>query len=580
MTSLVFAKVSATNSSLNDWSFLYLLLGGYVAAVVALFAFGRGSAATRIPDALERLSRIPAWAAASMATALFGVFTAGQGFYSDVAWHIALGRDKRLFTPPHTAIVVGLGFIALSGVLGIATATIQRVDVGFRVGRLRVPFSMLPLLALGGAAVSGFPLDDIWHAKYGIDVTMWSPTHMLMIVGASLTGLAAWLALAEAGVSPRRSGWARGAHVVAAFLTLLGLAASQGEFTFGVPQFQQLYHPVLVMIAGGFAFVAIRMVLGSWWGLGIAVANVALFSSHLSESRGPVHTRTGGIYLASALAVELAARLVGTERRLRFAIAAGAGVGTIGLAGEWLWNRGARQPWNGSLMPEALLLGLLAAVGSCVVATAFASAVRRDRKGLMSPAAVIVGGLAVVVSLVIPFPRHGDGPRAAVHLERVGGDRALVHVSLDPPDAAHGAHWFQASTWQGGALVLAKMVDEGGGRYVSAKPIPVDGPGKSLVRLHKGSKMVAIPVHLPADPEIGAVEVPAVDRTTQFVREGRYLMRESHGGAAWFAVLIYCLLATVAAVWVAAFILAASRVPRDEPSEVPSPEEKAHALVA
>ena len=133
-----------------------------------------------------------------MATALFGVFTAGQGFYSDVAWHIALGRDKSLFTAPHTAIVVGLGFIALSGLLGVVFATVQKADVGFRIGALHVPWSMLPLLALGGAAVTGFPLDELWHAQYGIDVTMWSPTHMLMILGASFVGMAAWLVLAEA----------------------------------------------------------------------------------------------------------------------------------------------------------------------------------------------------------------------------------------------------------------------------------------------------------------------------------------------------------------------------------------------
>ncbi|MBA3654675.1 MAG: hypothetical protein H0W70_10850, partial [Actinobacteria bacterium] len=375
---IMFAKVSAQGSALNDWTLLVVLLAAYGAAVVALFAFGKGPLLERIPNALGRLTRIPGWAAAAMATALFGVFTAGEGFYSDVAWHIALGRDKALFTPPHTAIVIGLGFIAISGVLGILFATLQKADVGFRVRALRVPWSTLPLLALGGAAVCGFPLDELWHQKYGIDVTMWSPTHMLMILGASFVGLAAWLVLAEAGVSPTRSPWARGSHVVAAFLTLLGLAASQGEFTFGVPQFQQLYHPVLVMIAGAFAFVAIRLVLGRWWGLGIALANVALFSGGISEGGGPVVTRSGGIYLATAVAVELAAWVAGTDRRLRFALVAGAAVSTIGLAGEYAWNVGARQPWTGSLFPEIILLAALAAVGSAIVATAFASAVRRE----------------------------------------------------------------------------------------------------------------------------------------------------------------------------------------------------------
>ena len=68
---------------------------------------------------------------------------------------------------------------------------------------------------------------------------------MLMILGASLTGLAAW-ALAGAAVRPADGRWAQGVHLVCAWLTLQGLVASQGEFSFGVPQFSQLFHPVLI----------------------------------------------------------------------------------------------------------------------------------------------------------------------------------------------------------------------------------------------------------------------------------------------------------------------------------------------
>jgi hypothetical protein len=573
------AKVSAEGSALGSWRPLTGLLIFYGAIVIALFVFGRGSPLARIPNALGRVTKIPGWAAAMMGTALFGVFTAGQGFYSDVAWHIALGRDNELFTAPHTAIVIGLGLIALSGLLGIVCATAQRAEVGFRVGSMRVPWSSLPLLALGGAAVTGFPLDELWHEQYGIDVTMWSPTHMLMILGASFVGLAAWLVIAEAGVSPTRSPWARAAHVLAAFLTLLGLAASQGEFTFGVPQFQQLFHPVLVMIAGGFTFVVIRLVHGPLWGLGIALANVALFTLDISSGDGPVDTRTGGIYIASAAAVELVAWVVGTDRRLRFALAAGIGVGTLGLAGEFWWNTGARLPWRASMFPEVIGLALLAAIGSAVVAAAFGAAVRGERSVGMQGAAVALGGLAVLVSLIIPFQRDGaDGTRAAIALEKVDADNAIVRVTLDPPDAAEDARWFQAITWQGGDLVLADMKRDGApGRYVSESPVPAYGDGKTLVRLHKGSHMLGLPVHLPADEEIGAAEVPAIDRTGTFVRETKFLMREAKGGPAWFAIAVYALLTGIAVVWVGAFVVAARRVLRPE---TPAPQEQEYALVA
>jgi hypothetical protein len=40
------------------------------------------------------------------------------GLYWDVGWHIDFGRNKALFTPPHTMIVIGLAGIVYS--VGIA----------------------------------------------------------------------------------------------------------------------------------------------------------------------------------------------------------------------------------------------------------------------------------------------------------------------------------------------------------------------------------------------------------------------------------------------------------------------------
>ena len=251
------AKVASDGSALTSWTPLFVLLGAFGAILVGLFVFGRSGDTTsktarfllRIPDGLERIVHIPGWAAATVGMALFGVFVAGQAFYNDVAWHVALGRDKNLFTAPHTGIVIGLGLILMSGAIGVLLASLQRVDTTLRWRAVRVPWSTLPLLALGGAAVTGFPLDELWHNAFGVDVTMWSPTHMLMILGAAFVGVAAWLVLADAGVKPHDNRWSMGVHVLAAWLTLLGLVAPLGEFSFGVPQFQQIFHPLILTIA-------------------------------------------------------------------------------------------------------------------------------------------------------------------------------------------------------------------------------------------------------------------------------------------------------------------------------------------
>ena len=580
------AKVDGSGSELASWSPLVTLLIVFAVIVVALIAFGRSGNVDskaakfllRTPDALERLTKVPGWAAAVVGLSLYGLHVAGEGFYSDVAWHITLGRDDSLFTAPHTSIVLGLGFIFLGGLVGIGFASLQQVETGLRWKAVRIPWSTLPLLTLGGAALLGFPLDEIWHRTYGVDVTMWSPTHMLMILGASFSGLASWLVLAEAGVRPKK--WGRGMLVVASWLTLQGLSAPLGEFSFGVPQFQQIFHPLILCIASGFALVAIRLVHGRFWAFGITAVNLALMSSDIlslgGDTAGPVETRDAGLFVASALVVEVVAFVLGTRRSTRFAIASGLGVGTLGLAGEWAWNSQAYQPWNTNLLPDAAILGTIAAVAAALVGVAFAraagAAAVQDATDRPSARVVAVAGLVVLVALALPMPRKVGDVRATVTIEDAGRmeataltdahEQAYVEVELDPAGAADEARWFQATSWQGGGLVLADMEEVSRGRYRSAEPVPVGGRWKTLVRLHRGGELMTVPVFLPADPEIGEPEISAVDRTQPFESETDYLLRETRPGEQLVANLIYGLLAAVAIAWIASFAVASARIGR------------------
>src|SRR3546814_5545051 len=221
-------------------------------------------------------------------------------------------------TAPHAGILIGLVMILGAAVVGTLVATFERVD-GIHLGALRVPRSLVPLWALGLGAVSGFPLDEVWHTEYGIDVTMWSPTHMLMILGATFTGMAAWLVLAESGVRATDGEIGRGAHVVCGWLTLQGLLAPQGEFTFGVPQFSLLFSPILLCLAAGLGLVAFRIVHGRWWVLGFVVVNFALqvtgFPAFGSDA-GPVATRFGATFLLGGPVVEVVAGVWGQADRV------------------------------------------------------------------------------------------------------------------------------------------------------------------------------------------------------------------------------------------------------------------------
>lgn len=556
-------------SSLASWTPFWGLVGVFALLAAGCFVLGRPSSArwpmlhplSRIPEGLTRVTGVPGWAAVAIGTALFGLLVAGQGFYADVSWHIALGRDDELLTAPHSGILLGLVMVLGGAVLGTVVATFEGIE-GLRLGALRVPRSLLPLWALGLGAVSGFPLDEVWHREYGVDVTMWSPTHMLMILGATFTGLAAWLILAESGVRPTDGRWGRGAHLVCGWLTLQGLLAPQGEFTFGVPQFSLLFSPILIGLASGLGLLAIRLVHGRWWTLGLVVVNFAIqttgFLDFGSEDGGPVDTRFAATFLLSAVVVEVAAHLLGTGDKVRLAVVTGVGVGTVGLAGEWAWNTDAWQPWTSALLPEAVVLTTIGAVGAAVLGVAFTRGVRRATdEAPLSSAVVGLAALACLAVIVVPLRRPTGDVEAAVQLEPAGAGRVVVTATLTPADAADDAYWFQASSWQGGGLELATMEPTGApGEFRSSQPLPADGLWKTLLRLHRGSEMMALPIYLPADPEIDEPEIPAVDRTAVFRTEREYLLRETHAGNGWLSPVIHLTLVAVASLWALAFVVA------------------------
>lgn len=594
-SSLVFAhggSGSSGGSGLASFGPVWMLLGSFGVVFAVLWARGRPNPEwgrlrflSRAPDSLERLTGLPGWAASAIGLALFGLVLAGQGFYSDVAWHIAYGRDDDLLTSPHTSILAGLLFIVAGAVLGSVVATLDRVPdtVAVPVLALRIPRSLLPMWALGLGALAGFPVDDIWHRTNGVDVTMWSPTHMLMILGASLTGLAAWLVLGSTGVGPTTSRWGRGLHVTCAWLTLEGLIAPLGEFTFGVPQFSLLYAPILVCLAAGLALVAMRLVLGTGWTLGISIAAFAFMASGRDRDL-PINTRFVGVFIVSAVFVELAAYVLGTDRRLRFAIVSGVGIGTLGLAAEWVWNEQAHQPWTTSLLPTAAVLGTIVAVATAVIGAALAPALGAAEPPAPNPTRLAgrTAWLALattVVVLMIPLNRGTGNVTASVHLDRAGPGQAYVEARVEPLDAAADAYWFQATAWQGGGLVLATMQPTGTpGQYRSDVALPIEGHWKTLLRLHRAGEMMAIPVYLPADPSIDAAEIPAVDRQAAFEVERKYLLRETRGGNAWLTLVVHGFFAFVCALWAIAFA-AAMRPPRPREQHDRRSADHASALV-
>jgi hypothetical protein len=564
----------------SEWFYVFAPFQIYLITVCVLVCYGEHGDERnwikqffkRISTCLERWTGYPGWAMAGALSGLVMLGTAAIGVYWDVGFHVDYGRDQQLFTPSHTMIVLGLGGLVYSAVIAILFASLDEADVGLRVGPVRVPWSAATLAAFGLGGVAAFPLDALWHDAYGVDVTLWSPTHLQMVFGGSLATIVLWLMLREGRYGQRSDPTllGRAIEVTAFGAIMVGLSVAQGEFDFGVPQFQVLYLPVLVATAAGLGLVLARLALGRWGAVKAVVAFLVIRGVIALLVAGPFNQTLPQfpLYVVAALAVEGMAFLVGTESRLRFALAAGAVVGTVGVAADLLWlNALSEVHASPQILPKAALLAPVAAIGAGLLGAALARPVPGGTR--LPGVAALAGGLALLAALAYPLPRNVGHVEADIRLRPVG-DRATVEVQLQPADAAKSATAFGILSWQGGGRVAASLEEVAPGRYVSSAPLPVSGRWKTVVGLQRGDEVMAVPVYLPADPEIGAPEVPAVAEKHQaFARNTTWLLREQHAGAAWVANAAYTGVAVVVLAWIGLYALCAFKLTPTEGEAVP-----------
>lgn len=535
---------------------------------------GRTKALTRLGAFSERVSGLPAWAALPLAVAGGALVMAAFGFYWDVATHIDNGRDPGPFAnPSHYFIIFGLLGIATGGYLGLLLGAPASLKTGVRIREgWHAPLGSILLVVCGGIAVMGFPLDDVWHRLFGQDVTLWGPTHIQMVGGASLSTLAAWILLSEGrrgAAGPERPMW-RWLEIPIAGAFLVGLSALQAEFDYSVPQFRMLFHPVLLALAAALALVPARIRLGRGGAL-VAVAFFIGLRAVLSLVIGPGFGHTTlhlPLYLTEALLVELVALRVPPQRQISFGASCGLAIGTVGVAGEWLWSRiGMPFGWSQPLLSEIWVATLAAVAGGVIGgligrALSDPGAAREAAPRFVAAAAA----LGVVFALAYPLPISNDVEgTATVTLEDPGARRSAATVELEPATVADDALWFNVTSWQGGGSHLADLEPVGEGTY-RAEPFPIAGSWKSLIRLHTGSSIVAVPLYLPEDPAIPAEEVPAeASFTRAFVLDKKILLREAKDTPAWMSWIGYTVLGLIVVVWVSILAWGAARMDKNGP---------------
>ena len=558
-------------------------VGFFAVAVVVVLgvAHRRRQVLAPLAREVEHRTGLPAWAALPGAITGVSLLVAVVGYYWDVSWHIDRGRDPGAFAnPAHWLIIIGLDGIAFAGVLALIlgdrkTATSVEVRPGWHV-----PVGGILLALCGLIALAGFPADDLWHRLFGQDVTAWGPTHIQMIGGASLATLAAW-ALGVEGArcrvdrddrEARRDAMIdRGRDILVGGGFLIGLSTLQIEFDFGVPQFRQLFHPVMIVLAASIALVAVRIRAGR----GAALAAVAFFllvngtlSWAITEPLGR-STMHFPLYLVEALVVEAVALVIPRRRQLTLGLVAGLGIATVGLAAEWAWTHVFFPlPWGTALLPEAPVLALVAGAGGGILGGLTGRALAPESLPRQATprgwAAAAWVGAFVCLALPLPMTAHRDWETTVTYDEVASplADRAaIVTVELSPPAAAQGAddaNWFGVVAWQGsedgdGGLVIADLEPVGDGVWRTDRPVPLADPWKTMVRMHTGTSLQALPLHLPEDAAIPApaVELASGD-TAPFLPDKQVLQREARTDNIWLERAAYLLLTAIALWWVAA----------------------------
>lgn len=521
-----------------------------LATLAAIIAFRRGGARPlgRAARWAGRVTRVPGWAALPAMIALAGGAMALAGAEWDIALHIDEGRDDGpLGTAAHYPILIGLLILFVAGLLAVGLAPPEGPQASRAAIRIRgfwpIPASAAVMLAASAMAFLAFPLDDVWHRIFGQDVTLWGPTHIMLIACAGLGTLSLILLLVEGarttGIATPRLRGVLGRlapiPVLCAVIVLAVFTLEMDEFNFGVPQFRLVWHPVLIVVASTFAFVVARIWGGRGAALQAAVVAFVIFiplTFFVSVVFGQTfHAQP--LYLVEALAVEALAVRGMWRRPLAFGAVAGVLTATVGLASEYGWTHVLfRLPWTTNLLPEAVPAALLAGIAAGVLAALFAETLTGDHRRGRYPVALATVAAAVLIGVGAWAAHHDEVPEGAtveitvtdVRDEPTPGKSGVqptgeVSVRFSGPDITEDADWVRVLGWQGRGSFSNVFEQQDDGSWRSTERVPVGGPWRTILNVNGRGTVLGAPVYMPADPAVNFPGFPLEGTVTREITQ-------------------------------------------------------------
>lgn len=105
----------------------------------------------------------------------------------DIQWHVYIGRDSN-FIPPHQVAMISfiLGLVLAFAAIWYETRLEQAgvpVEGVVKVGRMTAAPAFWWVIGSFIFALLAGGFDMLWHQVYGLDSTLWSPPHLLIMAG-------------------------------------------------------------------------------------------------------------------------------------------------------------------------------------------------------------------------------------------------------------------------------------------------------------------------------------------------------------------------------------------------------------
>lgn len=349
----------------------------------------------------------------SASVMLLGAVGSLIGTYWDFAWHTDKGRDT-FWSPPHLLLYAGMALVGF--LLGVRALQEYR-----RQGRFSsvMHYQPLALALLGTAAtLAGAPVDDFWHVAFGRDSVVWSPPHMLGLVGSLVIASSVLL---EVRRLPGRVGRSLTALASAAVLATALIVTF--EYDADVPQFAVFWYLPVTVGATTIAFQLHHMVGESRWPATTASAvNTGLmtFVVLLLVALGHSHT------MIPVIAVRAIIFDIGRQRRSALPAVAASYTAAVYLTYVLYLNfvlNGVYLGWaeilGGAPLAGAICWGLLAATAG------------RPVPGAVRKMLTLALAMVLAATLSTPALAHDPGQGEVVGAMRVRAVMTGNHLQID-----------------------------------------------------------------------------------------------------------------------------------------------------